>query len=110
MIVVDAYLAHKGCTGGTETPHEFFSRLADEMIDHGRVTRAQKRVLQEADALAASSSARKRPAFAPISSGFGPHLTPIKKKRSPDKNGRLSTFASQQRCSCTVVYTNLYPP
>ena len=105
MIVVDAYLAHKGCTGSSETPHEFFSRLANEMIDHGRITRAQKRALQEADAIAANSLSRKRPAFAPISSGFGPHLTPIKKKRSPDKHGRVSTFANQQRCSCCSMKT-----
>ena len=41
MVVVDAYLAHKACTGSDETPHVFFSRLADQMIDHGRITRQQ---------------------------------------------------------------------
>jgi len=100
MIVVDSYLAKKSCTGVNESPHEFFSRLADQMIDQGRITRAQKRVLKEADAIAADSTSRKRPASAAMSSGFGPHLTPTKKKRSPDKAGKTSTYANQQRCSC----------
>jgi len=81
----------------------FFFRLADQMIDHGRITRQQRRILQEADNVAASG--RKRPASAPISSGIGPHLTPIKKRRSPDKYGKVSTFANQQRCSCCGMKT-----
>lgn len=106
MVVVDAYLARKACVGVSESPHEFFSKLAEQMIDHGRVTRAQRQVLQEAEAtIQAGGSARKRPASAPISSGIGPHLTPNKKKRSPDKDGKISTYGKQQRCSCCSMKT-----
>ena len=97
MCVVDAFLLHRGCTGSKESPDEFFSKLAEEMIESGRVARATREAIRQADELA---EARKRS----IASGLGPHLTPNKKRRkSPGKeNGggnKVLNQASQKRCS-----------
>ena len=44
MVVVDSFLAHKGCTGVEESFNEFIHKLADEMIDCQKTTRHQRAI------------------------------------------------------------------
>lgn len=103
MIAVDAYLMHKHCTGISESPHEFFSRLSEELIDYGRINRARRKVLQDAEADYAAEVAGRAVARDDCPSGIGIRLTPNKKKRgSPNSSSeeaqQLKDHREQRRC------------
>ena len=73
MCVVNAFLLHRGCTGSEESADEFFSKLAEEMIERGGVARATQDVICQANEPAEAGKIS-------IASGLGSHLTPNKKR------------------------------
>eukprot|EP00977_Amphora_coffeiformis_P016005 scaffold4849_cov153-Amphora_coffeaeformis.AAC.1 len=90
VCVVDSYHLYTNATGDKESPHAFFSALAEELIDYGRVTRAQLQAIGDA------SPTLKRTASS-VAASVGPYITPMKKKRSPGKEGKC--FSEQKRYS-----------
>eukprot|EP00977_Amphora_coffeiformis_P022944 scaffold11978_cov153-Amphora_coffeaeformis.AAC.1 len=93
ICVVDSYLLWTGTTGVKESPHDFFSALAEELIDYGRVTRAQLKAIDDI-----ATPALKR-THNSVAAGVGPHITPLKKKRSPGKDGNGKLYSEQKRCT-----------
>jgi hypothetical protein len=75
MIIVDAYLRHKGCTGGKLMQNEFYVALLTELIENGYQTGVKSR-RQVATAKTVSSLESKSG-----SCGWGLHITPTKRKR-----------------------------
>jgi hypothetical protein len=83
MCVVDAYLVYASCTQLAESQNDFYSGLAEEMIDNTLEyvsTRGRARALQATNELIDAS----------------PHLTPSRKKRK--KDGKLTSNTVQGNC------------
>lgn len=109
MCIVDAYYMKCFCDEEKETPHEFFSLLAEELIDYGGASRQRKIAQQEAEKQAAATRSQNRTQGTGrdnMSSGMGgPHLTPNKKRRvtgaesSSGSDSSASSFTAQMRCS-----------
>jgi hypothetical protein len=47
MILVDSYLVYKKCTTSTESPDQFYHKLAEELIDYEQTTRQQRAAVRE---------------------------------------------------------------
>eukprot|EP00977_Amphora_coffeiformis_P024489 scaffold16003_cov149-Amphora_coffeaeformis.AAC.5 len=75
ICVVDSYLLWNGTTGVKESLHDFFSALAEELIDYGHVTRAQLKAIDDI-----ATPALKR-THNSVAAGVGPHITPLKISR-----------------------------
>lgn len=109
MCITDAYYLKQFCDEEKETPHQFFSLLAEELIDYGRASRQRIIALKEADKkIAATRAERRTEGTGRVNMGCGvkgPHLTPNKKCRvsagsdsfSSDNSG--SSFTAQMRCN-----------
>jgi hypothetical protein len=94
MIVVDAYLVYKACTGSVESPSVFFHRLAEDMIDYEAVTRAERAAIAEAFR---DIDIRR------VSTDFGPRQTPT--KRVLRSNGKVTKIKVQGKCKCKMKTT-----
>eukprot|EP00977_Amphora_coffeiformis_P024562 scaffold16228_cov210-Amphora_coffeaeformis.AAC.1 len=115
-----SYLLWKSVTGSTESSHDFFSALAEEMIDYGRITRAQLKAIDDlSPTLKCNTKDGNRQEMikggggggdrdrigdrfqkctaSSVASGVGPYITPMKKKCSPGKEGKL--YSEQKRCT-----------
>lgn len=107
MCIVDAYYLKCFCDDEKETPHQFFSLLAKELIDYGRASRQRKIAQAEAHKMAAHTRAGNRMEATGrdnMACGVGgPHLTPNKKRRvsgeSSASDSSASSFTAQMRCS-----------
>jgi len=92
VIMADAHLLYSKCTGdAVETKDEFFTFLAEEMIDN------------DYDGLLQSRATRNRVSESPTTahvdkrSGVASHLTPAKRRRR-DKDGDELKHAAQGKC------------
>jgi hypothetical protein len=106
MILVDSYLVYKKCTTSTESPDQFYHKLAEELIDFEQTTRLQRAAVRESSEAMDVAAA----AFA----GHGLRQTPTKRMRpslgaktpgssgkTPGSSGKKSTTQKHQ-AKCTV--------
>jgi hypothetical protein len=101
MIVVDTWLAYSLCTGigrangREEKQKDFYTALAEELVDNQYDNVGSRRVFVEAN-LDSDSPALSRSTGEPRS-GLYAHLTPTKKRRK-NKDGSFSSNRLQGRC------------
>lgn len=98
MCVVDSYYLFRECTGSEESKHDFFSGLAEEMIDNtfNRGTCPPSRLGNRVSASPnTGGSPESMAAFA--SGGVSHHLTPAKATRRR-KNGEDTPYIEQRGC------------
>ena len=89
MCIVDAWLLYKGGQGSRDcmTPNEFYSILAEQLIDNKyctTFTRSQDVAADEVSSITLS--------------GIGPHLTPTNRKRKRS-DGSITNCSYQGRCT-----------
>jgi hypothetical protein len=97
MLVVDAWLAFSECTQACETQKEFYSLLAEELIDNtyddeGLIARRRRNQEDGTDIspLLYRGSGMPR-------SGVNSHITPTKRKRTV--KGQQTSYLMQGRCT-----------
>jgi hypothetical protein len=101
MLVVDAWLAFSACTGAAETQKEFYSLLAEELIDNtydeGLAARRRRRRLpgNTSPTLAQGTGLPR--------GGVHSHITPTKKKRKV--RGQVTSYLVQGWCTQCVKKT-----
>jgi hypothetical protein len=94
ICVVDSMFVYRACTGSSESQAEFYTALAEELIDntfdqpvHGRRSAAGQN--------SGSPNAVSQNGF--VRAGVGPHLTPTRRKRKKS-DGTFSNHLYQGRC------------
>jgi hypothetical protein len=97
MLVVDSWLAFSACTDATETQKEFFSLLAEELIDNtyddiGLGTRRKRNIHDASDGSPTLAAGTGVPRC-----GVHSHITPTKMRRKV--KGEVSTYLRQGRCT-----------
>lgn len=96
MLVVDSWLLFTQCTESAETQKEFYTLLAEELIDNtydndGLLARRQRPVRgAEGSPTLAHGTGIPR-------AGVTSHITPTKRKRV--ENGVVTTYSKQGRCT-----------
>lgn len=94
MIVVDTWLVFDGCTDAKETQKDFYALLAEELIDNvfdnGRGLRERSPEQGQRDSLSMYDAGQ-------LQVGFGPHVTPTKRKRKLH-DGTDTRHLLQGRC------------
>jgi hypothetical protein len=112
MCVVDAWLAFSQCTESKETQKDFYSLLADELIDHNYDNqrgggRGLARSLQQNDDDASTVSELTTASGLPRC-GVYSHLTPTKRKRRKKDGTTTRRLLQGQQCmECGLKCTYL---
>jgi hypothetical protein len=88
MLVVDSYLVYKKSTTSSESPDQFYHKLAEEMIDYEQTTRQQRAAVRTSKTSVATA------AFA----GHGMRQTPTKRMRSVE-GGKKTPGSSAKKSS-----------
>ena len=106
MTVVDSWLTFSACTDATETQKEYYSLLAEELIDNTYDAAAGPRrnlLTQNLD----NESATLNAETGMPRGGVNSHITPTKNRRRV--NGEVSTYLKQGRCTeCRMKTTMCY--
>jgi hypothetical protein len=91
ICVVDSWLVYKESTGCSESQHEFYTVLAEELIDNT----FDQPVHARRSSSSSSPSAVSQNGF--VRAGVGPHLTPTRRKRKK-RDGTLTNHVHQGYC------------
>ena len=102
MVVVDTWLVWNKCTEYKENVHEFFCRLADELIDNNydsvtdtktpKVYRSSKRL----SSTPSTGDSKATADSATIATAIGPRLSPTKRRRK--HKGKVVNQLYQGHC------------
>jgi hypothetical protein len=97
--VVDSWLAFSQCTESSETQKDFYSLIADELIDNkdNNLLRYSARASQQQNEDDSSTISGLTSASGLPRCGVHSHLTPTKRKRRR-KDGSMTTSLLQGRC------------
>ena len=89
ICIVDAWLLYKGGQGSRDcmSPNEFYSTLAEQLIDNKYCTTFTRSQDVQADEVSSMTM-----------SGIGPHLTPTNRKRKRS-DGSMTNCSYQGRCT-----------
>ena len=80
MTVVDSWLAFTGCTNATETQSDFYTLLAEELIDNSYDDRLAALRRRQPVICADTSPTLAVGTGAPLA-GVGSHITPTKRRK-----------------------------
>ena len=101
MTIVDTWLVFHGCTEAPETQKEFYTLLAEELIDNSydNIGGLQRRSpIRQGRARASATSSPSLFHGSVPRSGSGPHVTPTKRKRMGKQGQLLHNQLKQGRC------------
>ena len=104
MCVVDSWFVYRGCTGSQESQSDFYTALAEELIDNTFDQAINARRSSAGSTIQAGQSAVSPNGFA--RAGVGPHLTPTKRKRK-NKDGDTLNYLHQGRCAVCSLKTTM---
>jgi hypothetical protein len=106
MFVVDSwFVLYRGCTGSLESQSDFYTALAEELIDNTFDQAINARRSSAGSPFAAGQSAVSPNGFA-RAPGVGPHLTPTKRKRKK-KDRTILNALHQGRCAVCSLKTTM---
>ena len=99
IIIVDTWCVVKGILGDRYEPNEseFYTKLAEEMIDNSLDTAQTTRSRTSHIVFATGPQSKLDTTDGRVSSGIGVHLTPTKKRRC--MNGKQTNYLQQNWCS-----------
>ena len=100
--MVDSWFVYQGCTGSLESQSDFYTALAEELIDNTFDQAINARRSSARSLFAAGQSAVSPNGFA--RAGVGPHLTPTKRKRKRN-DGTILKHLHQGRCTVCSLKT-----